>query len=157
MFVMPIKMLRYAIKWLKCFYASVMENGLVHYHSSCHGYEECESDISHSCAIGSTAGSAKPDGFMVVVVFASIGMGVVDTAIVSLIVDSGGCASVVVAPDSSDLTSSSSLPSKPWLIHLCRSRHESLYRGTPFAHRRSFAHSTKVLFFVFSVRTSSRC
>ena len=107
------KMLRYAIKWLKNVYASVMEGGLVHYHSSCHDYEEFESEILHSCAIGSTAGSAKPDRLMVVVVFASTGMGVVDTVTVSMFIDSGGCFSVVIAPDSSDLTSSSNLPSKP--------------------------------------------
>ena len=106
-------MLRYAIKWLKNVYASVMASGLVHYHSSCHGYEEFESEISHSCAIGSTAGSAKPDGLMVVVVFTSTGMGVADTAIVSVFMDIGSCSSVVIAPDSSALTSSSNLPSKP--------------------------------------------
>ena len=106
-------MLRYTIKWLKNVYASVMESGLVHYQSSCHGYEGFESEISHSCAIGSTVGSAKPDGLMVVVVFTSTGKGVVDTVIVSMFIDSGGCSSVVIAPDSSDLTSSSNLPSKP--------------------------------------------
>ena len=53
----------------------MIESGLVHYHSSCHGYEEFESEISHSCAIGSTAGLAKPDGLMVVVVFTSTGNG----------------------------------------------------------------------------------
>ena len=85
------RMLCYAIKWLKNVYASVMEGGLVHYHKSCHGYEgyeEFEPEISHSCAIGSTAGSAKPDGLMIVVLFASTGMGVVDTVTVSMFMDS---------------------------------------------------------------------
>ena len=150
------KMLCYAIKRLNNVYASVMEGGLVHYHRSCHSYEEFEPEISHSCAIGSTAGSAKPDGLIIVGLFASTGVGVVDTVTVSVFIDTCGCFSVVVAPVSSDLTSSSNLPSKPWLIHRCRSRHESLYRGTPFAQRRSFAHSTKVLLLVFLVSTSSR-
>ena len=150
------KMLCYAIKRLNNVYASVMEDGLVHYHRSCHSYEEFEPEISHSCAIGLTAGSAKPDGLIIVVLFASTGVGVVDTVTVSVFIDTCGCFSVVVAPVSSDLTSSSNLPSKPWLIHHCRSRHESLYRGTPFAQRRSFAHSTKVLLLVFPVSTSSR-
>ena len=108
-----IKMLCYAIKRLKNVYASVMEGGLVHYHRSCHGYEEFEPEISHSCAIGSTAGLAKLDGLMIVVLFASTGMGIVDTVTVSMFIDTCGCFSVVIAPDSSDLTSSSNLPSKP--------------------------------------------
>ena len=58
-----------------------MESALVHYHSSCHGYEGFASEISHSCAIGSSAGSARPDGLMVMVVFTSTGMGVVDTGV----------------------------------------------------------------------------
>ena len=78
------KMLCYAIKRLNNVYASVMEGGLVHYHRSCHSYEEFEPEISHSCAIGSTADSAKPDGLIIVVLFAITGVGVVDTVTVSV-------------------------------------------------------------------------
>ena len=89
---------------------------MVHSHRSCRsyeGYEEFEPEVSHSCAIGSTAGSAEPDGLMIVLLFTSTGMSVVDTVTVSMFMDSCGWLSVVVAPDSSDLTSSSNLPSKP--------------------------------------------
>ena len=89
---------------------------MVHSHRSCRGYEgyeEFEPEVSHSCAICSTAGSAEPDGLLILLLFASTGMSVVDTVTVSMFMDSCGWLSVVVAPDSSDLTSSSNLPSKP--------------------------------------------
>ena len=55
----------------------------------------------------------KPDGLIIVVLFASTGVGVVDRVTVSMFIDTCGCFSVVIAPVSSDLTSSSNLPSKP--------------------------------------------
>ena len=107
------KIICYTIKWPRNVYTSLIEDGLVHYHGSCHGYEEIKSEISHSCAISSTAGSERPGGLMVVLVFASTGMGVADTVLVSVFMQGRGWLSVVVALDNSDLTSSSNLPSKP--------------------------------------------